>query len=90
MSISLAKHDGILKVDMDLPARGLMVPATLTVTRAGIEVRPRGRRFAASAPWWKVLKSLALPPSAPAKFCLNVEGFLAERPRFESRKRRTP
>ena len=36
MSISLVKHDGLLEIDLDLPARGLMVRATLTVTRAGI------------------------------------------------------
>jgi hypothetical protein len=93
MSISLAKHAGLLEIDLDIPARGFMVPARLRVTRAGIEIRPKGRRLMASAPWWKVLRALALPPSAPAKFCSDVEGFLAERLAghpLENRKRRTP
>lgn len=97
MSISLLKHNGLLEIDLDLPARGLMVPVRLSVTRAGLAIRPKGRRFAASAPWWKVLRALDLPLSAPAKFLADVEGFLAAptpppappRP-LENRKRRIP
>jgi hypothetical protein len=78
VAISLRKHDGSVEVELDLPARGRTVPARLTVTRAGIALRPKGRRLTASAPWWKVLRALDLPPSAPSRFFSDIEGFFAE------------
>lgn len=76
--IDLAKHDGEIEVRMDLPARGRMVSCVVHLGRDGLSVRRVGRRRALRGPWWKIFRALDVPDGAPAKFCGDREGMLAD------------
>lgn len=76
--IDLAKHDGVLDVRMDLPARGRMVPCVVHIDRAGLSIRAAGRRQEIAAPWWQVFRALNVPGSAEAKYLRDPEGLLAK------------